>query len=479
MNFDKGELSSFVDINSESISKKNAPDEIIYLDISSVKSGWATFPDNPRPYALAPGRARRRVRHGDVILSMVRPNLRSFLRIQNPPENLIVSTGFAVLRPLEEINPDFLYFTIRNQEFTDYLELKATGSAYPAVDQKIISKAMIHLPSLEQQQEIAQILDSYEVLARDARERITTIERFVETLYVEWFEKYNFPGHREAKKVDTELPIATAYIRFSGPHWTHYIASFSEGEAARLDIHYNAEGLLLELWRHAHPPLMTQTVLKEDERIRESDGLIPEGWVMTKLGEIAEIDKGLSYKGKYLGRKNGSPMANLKCIVPGGGYRRDGTKSYSGKYSERHTVRGGDLIFANTDLKQDGSIIGSPAIVPNAGFENNGLASHHISIVRLKENGPIGLPFLHQIMKFGGFREWAQAYSSGTTVLGFRSSDSKKFEFLLPTEELSTIFNEIATEALRCIELLHQVSEVSSSTRDLLLPRLLSGEVIV
>lgn len=47
----------------------------------------------------APSRARRRVRHGDVIISTVRTYLQAIAQIENPPENLIVSTGFAVVRP--------------------------------------------------------------------------------------------------------------------------------------------------------------------------------------------------------------------------------------------------------------------------------------------------------------------------------------------------------------------------------------------
>ena len=42
---------------------------------------------------MPPGRARRRVRAGDILVSTVRPYLRGFARVAKAPENLIASTG--------------------------------------------------------------------------------------------------------------------------------------------------------------------------------------------------------------------------------------------------------------------------------------------------------------------------------------------------------------------------------------------------
>ncbi len=93
-------------------------------------------------------------------------------------------------------------------------------------------------------------------------------------------------------------------------------------------------------------------------------GPIPQGWGMSVLGDHVSLDKGLSYKGAGL-TGEGCPMVNLKNVLPNGGFRRDATKPYSGEYKNRHTVKPGDLILANTDLTQAGNVIGSPAIVPN------------------------------------------------------------------------------------------------------------------
>ncbi|MEX1183993.1 MAG: restriction endonuclease subunit S [Gemmatimonadota bacterium] len=91
-------------------------------------------------------------------------------------------------------------------------------------------------------------------------------------------------------------------------------------------------------------------------RVPSPLGEIPEGWEVRRLGHLAELTKGLSYKGSGL-TDHGDPMVNLKCIAPGGGFRREGVKPYSKEYGERHHIKPGDLVFANTDLTQAGAII--------------------------------------------------------------------------------------------------------------------------
>ena len=119
--------------------------EIEYVDIASVIPGQIT---ETTPYAFcdAPSRARRIVRHGDIIWSCVRPNRRSHAVIWNPPENLIASTGFAVITP-NTVPTTFLYFATTSDDFVGYLENHARGAAYPAVVAKDFERAKLLIPS--------------------------------------------------------------------------------------------------------------------------------------------------------------------------------------------------------------------------------------------------------------------------------------------------------------------------------------------
>jgi type I restriction enzyme S subunit len=137
-------LGQVVTINERSVTKDYPHQTIRYIDISSVTKGRLR---ETTQYELteAPSRARRLVQQGDTIWSTVRPNRKSYLYIQNPMDNYVVSTGFAVLTP-RLISPSYLYNWVTTQQFVDYLSFSADGSAYPAVSPQRFSEAEILLP---------------------------------------------------------------------------------------------------------------------------------------------------------------------------------------------------------------------------------------------------------------------------------------------------------------------------------------------
>ena len=137
-------LSEIADVNRAQINARTAPEELHYIDISSVSPGQI---DSSTTYAFAdaPGRARRIVQHGDILWSCVRPNRRSHALVMHPEPDTIASTGFAVLTPSKVPFP-FLYFATTTDEFVKFLENSATGAAYPAVSAKTFEEADLLVP---------------------------------------------------------------------------------------------------------------------------------------------------------------------------------------------------------------------------------------------------------------------------------------------------------------------------------------------
>jgi len=137
-------LGDFITVNERSITKDYSQNEIEYIDIASVSVGRL---ESTQKYELtnAPSRARRLVKHGDTIWSTVRPNRKSYLFISNPKENLVVSTGFAVLTP-KTIPSSFLYFLSTTDKFVNFLVSNAEGSAYPAVSADRFAEVEFPMP---------------------------------------------------------------------------------------------------------------------------------------------------------------------------------------------------------------------------------------------------------------------------------------------------------------------------------------------
>lgn len=139
-----------------------------YIDISSVSLGNVAWPERIR-WSLAPGRARRGVVVGDTIWSTVRPGRRSYALILDSDPEIVVSTGFAVLTPVH-VGYAFLYEVTKRDDFVQYLESVAEGSAYPAVRAERFEQAIIPLPSRSP-------LDRFEAIASKLRQRANAAHR--------------------------------------------------------------------------------------------------------------------------------------------------------------------------------------------------------------------------------------------------------------------------------------------------------------
>jgi type I restriction enzyme, S subunit len=139
-----GRVEDIAEINALMLSRTDLLPVIDYIEISEVMQGnIATVTRYKR--GTEPSRARRRLRHGDTVLSTVRPNRGAYFLALNPPETLIASTGFAVLSP-KSGNWAFLYSLANRREVGDHLGRLADGGAYPAIRPEIISNIAVALP---------------------------------------------------------------------------------------------------------------------------------------------------------------------------------------------------------------------------------------------------------------------------------------------------------------------------------------------
>jgi len=136
-------LSAVADVNRKSL-PGSYDGEIDYIDISSVTPG-AINETTRYDFRQAPSRARRIVKHGDIIWSCVRPNRRSYAVIWQPTSTLIASTGFAVITPTG-LPTAFLLQATTTDGFVGYLENHARGVAYPAVVAGDFERAEVLLP---------------------------------------------------------------------------------------------------------------------------------------------------------------------------------------------------------------------------------------------------------------------------------------------------------------------------------------------
>lgn len=174
-------LGEVAEINRDSWTPENN-DTILYLDLTAVDSPGRVSAPKLIAAKHVPSRARRKVISGDILVSTVRPYLRGFARIKNAPDNLVASTGFAVVTPHSDVAGSLIYHHIMTHKFMQYLENHMTGQAYPAIRPEDVSSFKLLLPPLSEQQGIASVLDSIDEAIESTEATITTTESLRDSL---------------------------------------------------------------------------------------------------------------------------------------------------------------------------------------------------------------------------------------------------------------------------------------------------------
>lgn len=161
MTHPKLRLKYVASLNNEALGEDTDPDyEIKYIDIGNVDSYGQVHELASYRFADAPSRARRQVRHGDVVVSCVRTYLQAIAPIENPPDNLIVSTGFAVVRPMEgRLRAGFCKYALREPNFLAEVERRSVGVSYPAINSSDLAAIPIPVPPDDEQHRIETFLD--------------------------------------------------------------------------------------------------------------------------------------------------------------------------------------------------------------------------------------------------------------------------------------------------------------------------------
>lgn len=163
-NEDEVTLAKLAGINPEQISSKESDEDrvIRYIDIGTISRPKVIGEISQMNLREASSRARRKVRDGDLIISTVRPNLKSFARITSAQADCIVSTGFAVIRANQGVSPSFLFHAFFSSRFDSFCTSKNEGTSYPAIKASDLAKFVLPRLSLENQLDLGSRLDQLE-----------------------------------------------------------------------------------------------------------------------------------------------------------------------------------------------------------------------------------------------------------------------------------------------------------------------------
>ncbi|WP_346206929.1 restriction endonuclease subunit S [Caldifermentibacillus hisashii] len=252
----KYKIHELCEINKNTLSKNDNYQFINYLDTSNLTEG--TISDLQRldvNVDRIPSRAKRIVKEHDILISTVRPNQKHYGIIHKPIENMIASTGFAVITPdKSKVYPEYLYRFLIQDQITQYLQAVAetSTSTYPSIKPSVIGKLEIELPTIKEQIAVANILASLDQKIGINNEINKKLEEMAQAIFKHWFVDFEFPNEN------------------SEP--------------------YKSSG---------------------GEMVESELGMIPKGWRVVKLKEIIEFIKNSTKPGEQLNNRKYVPIDTM------------------------------------------------------------------------------------------------------------------------------------------------------------------------
>ena len=404
-------LKEVAKVNEISISSKSYPANIYYIDIASVDNGFITAAQEIK-FSEAPTRARRIVKNKDILLSTVRPNLRHYAFVQNAKDNTIASTGFAVIS-CKNINPRFLYYFLTSNNVTDYLSAIAEShtSTYPSFPPEILEELEIPFPSEDEQEKIANILGTLDDKIELNRQMNQTLEAMARAIFKSWFVDFD--------------PV---YAKMEGRDY----------------------------------PLPPETMDLFPDEMEESElGLIPKGWRVGTIGDIADNLKYVVHPNEvneatyYIGLEH-MPRKNIALD----------TWDYSEKVtSNKYAFSKGNILFGK--LRPYFHKVGITPV--------DGICSTDIIVVNGKDNDYQN--FLLFLLSSTVFVDSVSAASTGTKMPRTDWKYMQSYEIPLPPEIILQKFNSIVKSMVEKIVLNIHTSKNLENFRDVLLPKLIKGEL--
>lgn len=168
---------------------QNPDDKFFYIDISNINTSDGSYEKTAIKNAHAPSRARKKLERFDVIVSTVRPNRNATSLILEDADNLVCSTGFAVLKATK-INPYYLFVFTKTSYFIDQLVRQTSATMYPAVNESDVLNVGLFIPSEKDQQKVEQIIKTAFQLKTEAereyQEATNVFLQNIKTYISEW-----------------------------------------------------------------------------------------------------------------------------------------------------------------------------------------------------------------------------------------------------------------------------------------------------
>ena len=380
-----------------------------------------------------------RLKPYDVVITTVGATAGNFIRVPIEADGYLLNQNTVRLRTKENNKWDqiYLFYALKYKNFQEFLLLGAQGSAQPSIVLDQILDAEIAYP--DNRREIAKKLFSIDQKIQLNTQINQTLEQIAQALFKSWFVDFD-PVRAKVQALSDGLSLEQAELAAM-----QAVSGKTPEELTALSQTQPDRYAELAETAKAFPCEMV-----------EVDGVeVPKGWEVKPLGDLISFVKGK--KPKAVSPNQEENM--LPHIL---------TSSLEGKYNE--FCESNKLItveYQNTIMLMDGSNSGRVAI------GHNGVIGSTLAKINLDNNKLWAI--IYQFLKHK--EADIQANTTGTTIPHTDKNRVNNYLMTIPNDFLLDKFTELFDNSL--LKIISNRNQIISleTIRDLLLPRLLNGEI--
>lgn len=337
-------------------------------------------------------------------------------------KEVCTNQGFKslVINP-EKADYNFVYYLIKSN--VERIKGLGTGTTFAEISGSVVKNLKFSLPDLPTQTSIAEILSSLDDKIELNNKINQELESLAQTLFKQWFIDFEFPNEK--------------------------------GEP------YKSSG---------------------GEMVDSELGEIPKGWEVGYLEDVLEFHNGYAFTSKELESENSKEcyhVFKMGHIKKGGGLNAEGTKSYFSKSKaqklSKYVLKKGDLLMCMTDMKGNVALLGHTALMNE---DDKYIVNQRVGLLRPKNDVGIDYPYLYILTNSFDFIEELRSRANSGVQVNLSTNEIKKSKILIAPKSINEQFDLITKSFYDKIFEITNENETLRNTRDFLLPKLISGELV-
>ncbi|MCK8923581.1 restriction endonuclease subunit S [Haemophilus influenzae] len=370
----------------------------------------------------------------------------------------VFNNGLARIRlKIEKVDPKFIYYVFKSKHFSGYIN-GISGGTSVQLNMKIgdLLKYQFNLPPLSEQKEIARILSDLDKKIELNTQINQTLEQIAQALFKSWFVDFD-PVRAKVQALSDGMSleqVELAAMQAISGKTPKELTALSQTQPDRY-----AE--------------LAETAKAFPCEMVEVDGVeVPKGWGKTTLSEICEMQNGYAFKSSEW-TDSGIPVIKIGSIqskiltVEGNGFVSEDNLSLRSNF----VLNDGDIVIGLT-----GAYVGKVGRMP---ANKRAMLNQRVAKFLAKQinESETFYSFIYMNVIQEEFKNFVDFTAQGSAQPNISTKDILKYPLLLANNDVHLAFEKLLKKILDKSIFNSYQNEILSNSRDLLLPKLLNGEV--